>query len=1138
MFAIPKMHCVAAIAWWMQGTLAFAADAQTRDRPACDQTTFTPITRQTLDLAGQKPVTGNFMLPAGAYVLVEVSEQGVDVRVEASVPDAPARSFDSPLRRFGPQRILLEPRSAARMEIHVSGKERAQGKVILQAFAVHTEKAQGQCLRALRLLALGDAHYDRGQAISFSRADATPGNASEQYLAAVRAYAAASALLVAPSERPIRAHARLARAATFYQGLEDWAAAFAAGREAIDAYRLTTDEYGLTRARAMTAAAQMEVGRAEADGGKESLAHARRELLEIVEIHARRGERFDEALALNNAGLVFSYDRMFDDTLLLYRRAMSLYEKLGETTRQAQTLQNIALILTEMARPVEARGDFVRALRLITQSESPKLYADILNNLSLTELRLGKPDAALRGYSEALEILTKIQVPREQARSLQGIGNTYYSVGNRTDALAYFERALAMRSVALDPSGRLATMRAIADVYRDTGRFNEAIEQRRLALEIARGPVIKARVRTELARDLTESGALERAGEELRAVFATGFASDRIGQARALLERSHWSMATGNYEAAERDASEANKAFRALELQSSAFHAVMIQARAACRRGDGARALVHADTAVALTEELRRTSANPTLRASLWQPLRTAFDFRIQLATEQSACGVATPTDAIAALRFSEQSRNRTLADFQQRAAVPDPVSPGSAGKRRSELFAEIAARRARLEVLADREVPDEKAMQMLQLQIAQLLRQIDILNTDAGVVPGGAGDHELLQAAIETIRADTAVVEYWLGENLSYAWLIQRGKVRMVSLGNTDRIEAAARELHAAMRGFQSVARKERFLRARILFDLVVAPLPEDFRQARRVFFIPDGALHNVPFAALASGNEASPEYLLQKRDIAVSASILSIADDADRPGLATGFATLVVADPVYSGADLRVAPTKAGSAATPASGGRSLAPTLRGVRDRPKDGGDWPRLIASGREASAIVAVLAPSPVEVLSGFAANRDALLGRDLSHFRILHFATHAVADMESPQLSTLVLSTVDARGKPQVGEVFAGDLLYRRLDAELVVLSACDTAMGQAKSGEGLLGLRYAAHAAGARTVVASLWPVVDTIGEKIMTDFYESMSRGGQSPVAALSQAMRKAQRRWPDPALWSVFEISRVARVRESIH
>jgi CHAT domain-containing protein len=179
-----------------------------------------------------------------------------------------------------------------------------------------------------------------------------------------------------------------------------------------------------------------------------------------------------------------------------------------------------------------------------------------------------------------------------------------------------------------------------------------------------------------------------------------------------------------------------------------------------------------------------------------------------------------------------------------------------------------------------------------------------------------------------------------------------------------------------------------------------------------------------------------------------------------------------------------------------------------------------------------------LAPAPVEVLTGFAASRDSLLDRDLGRFRILHFATHAVADMESPQLSTLVLSTVDARGNPQVGEVFAGDLLYRRLNAELVVLSACDTAMGQTRSGEGLLGLRYAAHAAGARTVVASLWPVVDTVGETIMTDFYKSMSRGGLSPVAALSQAMRNAQRRWPDPALWSVFEISRVARAQESIN
>src|SRR5262249_8353026 len=111
-------------------------------------------------------------------------------------------------------------------------------------------------------------------------------------------------------------------------------------------------------------------------------------------------------------------------------------------------------------------------------------------------------------------------------------------------------------------------------------------------------------------------------------------------------------------------------------------------------------------------------------------------------------------------------------------------------------------------------------------------------------------------------------------------------------------------------------------------------------------------------------------------------------------------------------------------------------------------------------------------------------------------------------------------------------EVFAGDLLLRPLNADLVVLSACDSSLGAQTAGEGLFGLRYAAHASGARSVVASLWPVADVIGPQIMGDFYTRMAHERESRTAALSDAMRPARAKWPDPALWGVFEVSRVTR------
>src|SRR4029450_10734131 len=134
----------------------------------------------------------------------------------------------------------------------------------------------------------------------------------------------------------------------------------------------------------------------------------------------------------------------------------------------------------------------------------------------------------------------------------------------------------------------------------------------------------------------------------------------------------------------------------------------------------------------------------------------------------------------------------------------------------------------------------------------------------------------------------------------------------------------------------------------------------------------------------------------------------------------------------------------------------------------------GNFRRLPGAAREAQAIQELLPPGTTERLDGFAASRAAFLAPDLSRYRYIHIASHAVSDGASPKLSRLVLSTVDRDGRPQVGDVFAGDPALRRLSAELIVFSGCETALGSAVAGEGVLGLEYAAHASGAQSAIAS----------------------------------------------------------------
>jgi CHAT domain-containing protein len=565
-----------------------------------------------------------------------------------------------------------------------------------------------------------------------------------------------------------------------------------------------------------------------------------------------------------------------------------------------------------------------------------------------------------------------------------------------------------------------------------------------------------------------------------------------------------------------REARVAAERFRSQELVIREFDAVLVQAHIACAGGSRGDALAHADRALQLAEEIRVSSNNPALRASLWKPLRPAFTFTLALHARAGSCGSAVPADPLAALAIAERSRGRALEDFR-RTLASESTAQRQGNARRRELFQQLAARRQQVETLSATNAQTDSRLRILREDIAKLRREIDLAGGQAALARGRAENLlPTLRASVAAIPEGTAVVEYWLGEDEAFAWLMTAGRVQLVDLGSAARVESAARAMHDAMQSWTATGAATRIDASRTLHRLIVEPLPAEFARAHTAYFIPDGALHAVPFAALSSRSDAQPRFLVDSHDVAVAPAFLDIGEDRAPLALSRTSSALIVADPVYTTSDPRL-----GTLVAVAGGRENLGPTLRGART-------WSRLPATAREAKSIQNLLVPGSVQTMSGLDASRDSLLARNLEGYDILHFAVHAVADAEAPQLSALILSTYDANGNPRIGEVFAGDLLDKRIDADLVVLSGCETALGHASVGEGLLGMRYAAHAAGARTVIASLWPVLDAAGARLMDEFYDGVIRKQQTPVAALSRAMRNARATWPDPALWGAFDVS----------
>jgi CHAT domain-containing protein len=185
--------------------------------------------------------------------------------------------------------------------------------------------------------------------------------------------------------------------------------------------------------------------------------------------------------------------------------------------------------------------------------------------------------------------------------------------------------------------------------------------------------------------------------------------------------------------------------------------------------------------------------------------------------------------------------------------------------------------------------------------------------------------------------------------------------------------------------------------------------------------------------------------------------------------------------------------------------------------------------RLRFTRREAEAILALAKEGPNMKALDFEASRATATSAELADYRIVHFATHALINSQNPELSGIVLSLVDEQGRQQDGFLRAPDIYNMKLSADLVVLSACRTALGKQIKGEGLVGLVRGFMYSGAPRVVASLWDVKDEATAELMKRFYSAMLVEGRDPSAALrmAQVSMWKEDRWSAPYYWAGFVI-----------
>jgi CHAT domain-containing protein len=1081
---------------------------------------------------------------AGVELIIFAREQGLDVTL--TIVDGAGHTLagaDNPIRRTGIQRVDFVGRQGVEYSADIVAREdHLSGRPVrLRVVNVSTQPPKDSCTETHRLLARADGALAAAETPPADTGNASAASESAGKTAAAAAYRAAAVRLADSRPSALLAQVQHAIAALSNDDLEDWSGAEEWARNAAQTYGALGDDYDKERANTIQAAALIDLAVSPASPSaagtlpqtaSKALAGARALLRAAAKFHAGRGQPYDQAIALNYIGVAYLYEGATAAAIRAWQGALPLYQRLRDRVGQAQVLQNTAAAEYELGRVKDAIALYGEVLRLITPSENPMAYVYVLDNLANANRTDGDMDAALRQYGEALQLNRALHDPIGEGYTLHGLGSLYEALGDRGLALEFYGQALALRKANVDGPARAATLRAIGNILREQGQPEEALRRHHEALDVAANAYTIDRIRVQIAQDLDQLGQPQEAQEQLRPVLGSGTAAGSEAEhAHALRERSHAYLLEHNAAAAESDLLSALQIFRKYELAADEFEAWVDLASLQRQRGADEQAFRSVDKALALAEDVRAQSANPELRATLMQPLRRAFDLRIAMLADRAAQRPGQPTDAAAreALETAEQARMRALQDFSSLDLYAAGVSPKLVQERQA-LYKQLAVLRFQVESLLDHSGTDDSRVRRLRSDVALLRQRVDQLDAEAGAasVARQRETKRLDKTATfdgTALPGDTAVIEYWLGADAALAWVVTRDRLAMIRLGSSSEISAAARAFHIALRNLGSVPTSVRLDAGERLYELIFRPLDKLVADKHTLIFVPDGALHYVPFAALRVPGGASPFFLVQTHDIAVTSSIGVLLNPLIQDGTRRAAKQmLLVDDPVYSRNDARLS-VAAEPATTSGDIGHSWQQLSRGTAANTP----LPRLPGTRQEAAAIAALFPKGEIDQLEGFSATREQFLRSDLGGYRFIHIASHAITDAEIPQLSALVFSTVDRHGSPIDGRVLAADFMNQRIHAEAVVLSACDTAMGKDIAGEGLIGLRYLVLARGAGSVVSSLWQVPDRATAQLMARFYSALLQGHSSVTAASSAAMRDMLNGpFTDPALWAAFSVT----------
>jgi tetratricopeptide (TPR) repeat protein len=782
-----------------------------------------------------------------------------------------------------------------------------------------------------------------------------------------------------------------------------------------------------------------------------------------------------EDTALHNIAHTYQQTGQPDEAIKYYQQSLLISREIQDLPGEAVTLSNLGSLYNELGQPDEAMKNLEQALKIHRQVKDRSGEASALNNIGSVFSDLDQPDEAFKFYQQALDIRREVQDRSGEAATLNNIGFEYKVIGQPQEALKYFQQALAIHREVKDRSGEATALNNIGDTYQTLGRLDEALESYQQSVRINRE--IKSRVQ--------EASALNNMGnlfaQRQQPEEAMKYLQQSLQLNREVKNRPKEATSLNNIGAVQLDLGKLDEAInfyqQALTIHREVRNQVgqvntLFNLGAVYRKKQQLDvALDYFGQATALLESRLTTFKTDETKSGLQNQNQDVYKLAIQTALEANKPELA--------FSFSEHSRARLFLDQlgNTRLKARNDSSEVKALRDRLKYLEGLSNTKVRVlgtETNSDQKERLTKEIDALKSEYVQVLAQLQRGDPEyAARTTATASD---LAGVQKTLEPNVTLVSFHVLKDQVVAFVIGRDRFKAVSLAlkqsDLENLIADARADHSSPVPLAYVK----------LYDQLIRPLQADLTTPL-VGIVAHGVLHDLPLAALR--DQQKNQWFGEQK--------------------------LLFSLPSASSYQFIQAKRK-----TP------TAPSVMAVGINNFQQEQLPTLTFAEGEANNVVTspYFAAGQHRLLIGSVASKAAFL-ENVASFNVLHLAVHAKVDRAVGRFSKVFLTGEDSLSVADIDDL---DLH----NASLVVLSACNTEVGDVSASEDITSLSRAFIYAGSPSVLASLIEVNDASTSLLMSLFYSGLQQGKTKAEALQAAQQLIRQNGVENPYFWAFFTLT----------